>query len=103
MYMITRIVSNNTYLRRTQNEVLNNSLFLNKKLHLFRKSNPLFHSFFKKEDKIPSLFGLPDCERAQGLLFKILSCGGFDASLPITAGCCFWHFWGKRYRKYLSL
>ena len=50
VYMIPRIVSNNAYMVCFQYKVLNNALFLYKKLFLFKKSNsPL--CFFCKEDE----------------------------------------------------
>ena len=51
IYMIPRIVSSNTYMRCFQYEVLNNTLFLNKKLFLFKKSNSPLCSFCNEEDE----------------------------------------------------
>ena len=49
--MTPRIVSSNTYMRCFQYKVLNNVLFLNKKLFLFKKSNSPLCSFCKEEDE----------------------------------------------------
>ena len=46
IYMIPRIVSSNTYMR-----CLNNTLFLNKKLFLFKKSNSPLCSFCNEKDE----------------------------------------------------
>ena len=51
MYMTTCIVSSNTYMRCFQYTVLNNGLFLNKKLSIFKKSNLPLSSFCKDKDK----------------------------------------------------
>ena len=51
IYMIPRIVSSNTYMRYFQYKVLNNTLFLNKKLFLFKKSNSPLCSFCNEEDE----------------------------------------------------
>ena len=49
--MTPRIVSSNTYMRCFQYKVLNNVLFLNKTLFLFKKSNSPLCSFCKEEDE----------------------------------------------------
>ena len=51
IYMIPRIVSSNTYMKRFQYKVLKNTLFLNKKLFLFKKSNSPLCSFCNEEDE----------------------------------------------------
>ena len=49
--MASRIVYSNTYMRWFQHKVLNNALFPNKKLFLFKKSNLPLCSFCKEEDE----------------------------------------------------
>ena len=49
--MTPRIISSNTYMRCFQNKLLNNVLFLNKTLFLFKKSNSPLCSFRKEEDE----------------------------------------------------
>ena len=49
--MTPRIVSSNTYMRCFQYKVLNNVLFLNKKLFLFKKSQSPLCFFCKEEDE----------------------------------------------------
>ena len=51
IYMTPRIVSSNAYMKSFQYKVLNNTLFLNKKLFLFQKSNSPSCSFCKEEDE----------------------------------------------------
>ena len=50
-YKIPRIVSSNTYMRGFQCKILNNALFLNKTLFLFKKSNSPLCSFCKDESE----------------------------------------------------
>ena len=54
--MAPRIVSSNTYIRCFQYNVLNNALFQNKKLFLFKKSNSPLCSCCKEEDKTAFCF-----------------------------------------------
>ena len=51
IYMIPRIVSSNTHMRCFQYKVLNNTLFLNKKHFLFKKSNSPLYYFCDEEDE----------------------------------------------------
>ena len=54
-YMTPRIASRNNYMRCFQYKVLNNVLFLNKKLFLFKKSNSPFVLFVNKKMKLYSI------------------------------------------------
>ena len=51
IYILPRITTVNTYLRSFQYKILNNILFLNKKLFVFRKKNTPLCSFCNKEEQ----------------------------------------------------
>ena len=51
IYILPRITTVNTYLRSFQYKILNNILFLNKKLFVFRKKNTPLCSFCNKEEE----------------------------------------------------
>ena len=58
IYILTRITTVNTYLCSFQYEILNNILFLHKKLFVFRKKNtPLCLFCNKKEETLLHIFG----------------------------------------------
>ena len=90
--MAPRIVSSNTYIRCFQYKVLNNALFQNKKLFLFKKSNSPLRSFCKEEDKTAFCFYFcyPDVRNLWNQL---------KFYLADTAGCCFWLFRERHYQK----
>ena len=62
IYMLPRLVTHNTYMRSFQYKILNNILYLNKKLHIFGiKSSPLC-SFCNLYDETPfHIFYECDC------------------------------------------
>ena len=53
IYILPRITTANTYLHFFQYKILNNILFLNKKLFAFRKKNTPLFSFCNKEEETP--------------------------------------------------
>ena len=53
IYILPRITTVNTYLHFFQYKILNNILFLNKKLFAFRKKNTPLFSFCNKEEETP--------------------------------------------------
>ena len=53
IYILPRMTTVNTYLRSFQYKILNNILFLNKKLFVFRKKNTPLCSFCNKEEETP--------------------------------------------------
>ena len=79
--MTPRIVSSNTYMRCFQYKVLNNVLFLNKKLFLFKKSNSPLCSFCKEEDE--TVFHLYFCcPNVRNLWNQLKSYLAEDLTLP---------------------
>ena len=79
--MTPRIVSSNTYMRCFQYKVLNNILFLNKKLFLFKKSNSSLCCFCKEEDE--TVFHLYFCcPNVRNLWNQLKSYLAEDLTLP---------------------
>ena len=75
------IVSSNTYVRCFQYKVLNNVLFLNKKLFLFKKLNSPLCSFCKEEDE--TVFHLYFCcSNVRNLWNQLKSYLAEDLTLP---------------------
>ena len=81
MYMLPRLATYNTYMRYFQYKLLNNVLFLNKKLHIFGiKLSPLC-SFCNLCDETP-LHIFYECPRIQCLLSELVQY--FQNSLLLT-------------------
>ena len=97
IYMIPRIVSSNTYMSCFQYKVLNNTLFLNKKLFLFKKSNSPLYSFCDEEDETVFLFFIFFCPNVRNLWNQLDFYLVEDKNSSKTAGCCFWLFRERQY------
>ena len=87
IYLILCIISNSTYARCFQCKILSYTLFLYKKLYIFKSHHYDLSLRKRRWNCIPSLFLLSESERPQES-FKTLSCGEFDAFILIPAGCC---------------
>ena len=53
IYMLPRLVTHNTYMRSSQNKILNNILLLNKKIHIFQIKSSAMCSFCNLYNEIP--------------------------------------------------
>ena len=81
IYMLPRLVTHNTYMRSFQYKILNNILYLNKKLHIFGiKSSPLC-SFCNLYDKTPFHI-FYECDRVKLLLSELVQCFQNTLILP---------------------
>ena len=73
IYMLPRLVTHNTYMRYLQYKILNNILYLNKKLHIFRiKPSPLC-SFCNLYDQTPFHI-FYECDRIKFLWSELVQC-----------------------------
>ena len=73
IYMLSRLVKHNTYMRYFQHKILNNILYLNKKLQIFGiKSSPLC-SFCNVYDEIPFHI-FYECDRVKYLWSDLVQC-----------------------------
>ena len=81
IYMLPRLITNNTYMRSFQYKILNNVLFLNKKLHTFGiKPSPLC-SFCNLYDETPyHMFCECDCVKC--LWSDLVQCFQNNLILP---------------------
>ena len=79
--MLPRLVKYNTYMRSFQYEILNNVLFLNKKLHTFRiKPSPLC-SFCTLDDET-TLHIFYECDAVKCLWADLVQCFQNNLILP---------------------
>ena len=76
--MLPCLITNNTYMRSFQYKILNNVLFLNKKLHTFGiKPSPLY-SFCNLYDETP----YHECDRVKCLWSDLVQCFQNNLILP---------------------
>ena len=81
IYMLPRLVAHNTYMRSFQYKVLNDILFLNKKLHIFGiKPSPLC-SFCNLYDETPFHI-FYECDRVKFLWSELVQCFQNTLILP---------------------
>ena len=81
IYMLPRLITNNTYMRSFQYKILNNVLFLNKKLHTFGiKPSPLC-SFCNLYDETPYHM-FYECDRVKCLWSDLVQCFQNNLILP---------------------
>ena len=81
VYMLPRLVTHNTYMRSFQYKILNNILYLNKKLHIFGiKSSPLC-SFCNLYDETPCHI-FYECDRVKFLWLELVQCFQNTLILP---------------------
>ena len=81
IYMLPRLVTHNTYMRSFQYKILNNILYLNKKLHIFGiKSSPLC-SFCNLYDETPCHI-FYECDRVKFLWLELVQCFQNTLILP---------------------
>ena len=81
IYMLPRLVTYNTYMRSFQYKILNNVLFLNKKLHTFGiRPSPLC-SFCNLYDETP-LHIFYDCDAVKCILTNLVQCFQNNLILP---------------------
>ena len=79
--MLPRLITYNTYMRSFQYKILNNVLFLNKKLHTFGiKPSPLC-SFCNLYDEIPYHI-FYECDRVKCLWSDLVQCFQNNLILP---------------------
>ena len=79
--MLPRLVTHNTYMRSFQYKILNNILYLNKKLHIFGiKSSPLC-SFCNLYDETPCHI-FYECDRVKFLWLELVQCFQNTLILP---------------------
>ena len=79
--MLPRLVTHNTYMRSFQYKILNNILYLNKKLHIFGiKSSPLC-SFCNLYDETPFHI-FYECDRVKFLWSDLVQCFQNTLILP---------------------
>ena len=80
-YTLPRLITNNTYMRSFQYKILNNVLFLNKKLHTFGiKPSPLC-SFCNLYDETPYHM-FYECDRVKCLWSDLVQCFQNNLILP---------------------
>ena len=92
IYLVARKVTTCTYLRCFQYKILTNTLYLNKKLFLFKKSKSPLCSFCRTEEEtVPHLFY--SCPKTQSLWLRLKNTLARDFSLPLltpqAASFCF--------------
>ena len=81
IYMLPHLITNNTYMRSFQYKILNNVLFLNKKLHTFGiKPSPLC-SFCNLYDETPYHM-FYECDRVKCLWSDLVQCFQNNLILP---------------------
>ena len=81
IYTLPRLITNNTYMRSFQYKILNNVLFLNKKLHTFGiKPSPLC-SFCNLYDETPYHM-FYECDRVKCLWSDLVQCFQNNLILP---------------------
>ena len=81
VYMLPRLVTHNTYMRSFQYKILNNILYLNKKLHIFGiKPSPLC-SFCNLYDETPCHI-FYECDRVKFLWSELVQCFQNTLILP---------------------
>ena len=81
IYMLPRLITYNNYMRAFQYKILDNTLFLNKKLHIFEiKSSPLF-SFCNSYDGTPFHI-FYECDRVKYLCSDLVQCFQNTLVLP---------------------
>ena len=82
IYMLPCLITNNTYMRSFQCKILNNVLFLNKKLHTFGIKASLLCSFCNLYDETP--YGMfHECDRVKCLWSDLVQC--FQNNLILQA------------------
>ena len=79
--MLPRLIMYNTYMQSFQHNILNNVIFLNKKLHTFGiKPSPLY-SFYNSYDEM--LFHIfCECDRVKCLWSELVQCFQNSLILP---------------------
>ena len=81
IYVLPRLVVHDTYIRSFQYNILNNILYLNKKLHIFEiKSSPLF-SFYNLYDETPFHI-FYECDHVKYLWSDLVQCVQNTLILP---------------------
>ena len=81
IYMLPRLVTQNTYMRSFQYKILNKMLYFNKKFHIFRiKSSPLC-SFCNLYDETPCHI-FYECDRVKFLWLELVRCFQNTLILP---------------------
>ena len=82
--MLPRLITYNTYMRFFQYKILNNVLFLNKKLHTFGTKPTLLCSFCNLYDKTPCHM-FYECDPVKCLWSDLVHCFQNNLILPTLA------------------